>query len=252
MTIAVFTLDLDRRRKKNVQNRGSFRLQPCHRIILQATFVALKNRAKSWFLLLLFSVGFFASAFIAMCHCTDKTEFFFLGSIAISSGVLFVKDLYRYNSQSDILYFLREICVHEISDQLEYQRVLKKLNNFNKITLCLVFCISCGGSLIISLGLPFISFQKKLPLNLWFPGSPGTNKVSFWFGFIYISMAVVYVVISYMSTIAIWYLMLNCSIKYEILGNAVETSVQLKSKHKNAMQRSFTIHCIRSYLKIRT
>lgn len=195
----------------------------------------LKNKAKSWFLLLLFSVGFFTSAFVAMCYSKDKTEFYFLASISISSGVLLVKDLYRYNSQSDILYFLREMCSHEITDQLEYHRVMKKLNYFNKFAYCCVFSTLCGGCLIISMGLPFFSSQKKLPLNLWFPFKPALNKISFWFGFIYILFSVVYVVLSYLSTIMIWYLMLNCSIKYELLGSFVKTSLNLKTKQDSSV-----------------
>lgn len=66
--------------------------------------------------------------------------------------------------------------------------------------------------------LPFLGSEKALFVKIGFPLDWEHSEIAFWIANIFIFTELFLSMTSFLFSITIWYLMLNCSLRYEVLG----------------------------------
>lgn len=166
----------------------------------------------------LISSSFCVSLFSGSYLSVDYNESFFLTAAGIGGTLQFVKLIYVLNKKEDISSFLNDICVHSL-DSDEFNEVKEKLSNFAKFGYANIFITTFGVVGFHIITLPVFSTEVALPLSIEFPLDWKNNRISYWLAHSFIAIGIFTAAIAYFFTIIYWYIMLNCSIKYKILGN---------------------------------
>lgn len=164
-------------------------------------------------------VSLFASLASGAFLSEDMNESIYLSAATVASALMVVKLCYVLSKQKEVSEFLNEICVHSITDMKEFDEINLKLNNFAKFGYVNIFSMSIAILLFIILSLPVFASEIRLPLNVGFPLDWKTSLLSYWLAHSFVITAVVLAMVVTFFTVIYWYIMLNCSIKYEILGN---------------------------------
>lgn len=149
----------------------------------------------------------------------DWSECVFLCNAAASISVTIVKLTYILCKKEKTREFIQNIGAHSVADHGEFVKVKNKLNRLMKFScsLSLVICISIGS--LFTFCLPLFSDQRRLPVNLWFPLYWKNNVIFYWVAYAFVAIGTTISVVAASLNIIIWYLMMNCAIKYQILGN---------------------------------
>ncbi|XP_037043835.1 putative odorant receptor 71a [Bradysia coprophila] len=175
----------------------------------------------------LFPIFFATNALL----CTDRNESIFSAQAAIIVMVLYVKFSYLLFKKPEILAFLHDtIVVHSIENLDEYEHTNKKIKKFMGFVRPYCFAFFLTAPLIIVLKLPIFSDDKVLPVFISL--SWNDSEVIYWLAYTFVSLSTsLYVVVNLLTTL-IWYIMLNYSIEYELVGNKLS-----RLGHKNARTR---------------
>lgn len=187
---------------------------------------------------------------------TDLGDSIFLLTLAIVVAVLEFKGFYIFFRQDDILNLVNGTCIQSVpNNEHLLHRVNKKLDILSKC--CVIFIVlSVALTLfIIILSSPLIS--HKMPFNIWFPLDYNGNNTAHWIAHCFVLINEFFVlIVSPLSTMT-WYIMLNCSIKYDILGYRFQNlglttgSKQLNSNAKNLDMFEFElIECIQMHIQL--
>ncbi|XP_037040972.1 putative odorant receptor 71a [Bradysia coprophila] len=162
----------------------------------------------------LFLIFFATNAFL----CDDRNESIFSVQISIAAAILYVKTLYVLFNKQEILAFLYDpIVVHSIENREEYDETVKKINKFMNFVRPYCLAIFLTVSLLIVIKLPIFSTDKGLPLFISF--SWNRSEIIYWLAYLFLSLSCFLYATMNLITILIWYMMLNYSIDYELLGN---------------------------------
>lgn len=173
------------------------------------------KKFKAYFLAALytsFPIHFAVCAFFA----DDVTESVTSGLYALLESVASAKCFYLIFNREKILGFLNDpILSHQTESKEEYDNYSKKINRFvNFIRLYLsVMSVSLIANNIYNL----TSDDDLLPLGLTFPRE--NHEIGYWVQYACITVSCAMCCISNFSNIIIWYVMLNYSIEYELLGS---------------------------------
>lgn len=138
------------------------------------------------------------------------------GVCAVISSVLIVKLETILNKKKEINEFLRQLCVHNFStDDKCFKQTEEKLNQFMKLVNIFLVLIALGiFSLLIA---PAFTTEKNLPIYIWLPLSWKNTTIGYCISYMYLVCTMSYCMIPISFTAIIWYIMLNCSIKYKLL-----------------------------------
>ncbi|XP_037037879.1 putative odorant receptor 71a [Bradysia coprophila] len=173
--------------------------------------------------------------------CDDRNESIFSVQAVIMTTVIYVKSLYLLFKKPEILAFLNDqIVVHSIENREEYERANKKIKKFIGFVRPYFLSISITAALLILIKLPTFSTDKGLPVFISF--SWNNSEMVYWLAYLFVSLSVVlYSVVNYITAL-IWYIMLNYSIEYELLGNKLKnvggpTVTTIKNQDKNEKQK---------------
>ncbi len=196
----------------------------------------------------------------------DSEESIFLLAIGIGNFVQVFRMFKLISAKSSILDFLHDLSSHSTSDSEEFVRINTKLKNFVKLSLG--FLLVGGMALFCAAIIPLVSNEKILMVNVAFPLDWKNDSFSFWIAYLFVMGGCMYGVFSFVFVIIVWYLMINCTIKYEILGNHLrrmglrnddetsETQSALKTKAKTSevdrqqLYHKDLIKAIKSHLNI--
>lgn len=158
----------------------------------------------------------------------NKNESIFLVEIAILAAVMSVKMFYIIWNKREIIDLLHTIGIYSIEDHKDFGLVNHKLKSFMKfVTVLLCGIFICGACVVLVV--PFLGNEKKLYFNVGFPLDYKNNEVAYWVAFTFFSTEIILSDIAFLFTIMIWYLMLNCGLKYEILGNQMQNMGVIKT-----------------------
>lgn len=178
------------------------------------------HRKVGWKLFyLIFHASFGISAIIGGLLSDHMSDAIFLFSAGIALLVASVKLTYILRKKKEICSLIRDACTHSVADYEVFVTVNDKgkdLITFSH-SLFLIICVSYGLNVIFHL--PIFSSERNLPLNIWFPFDWKNNAVIYWTAFAYVSMAILITIITISLNVIIWYLMMNCAIKYQIVEN---------------------------------
>lgn len=161
-----------------------------------------------------FGVSLLSGAFLS----DDRSEAIFLTVASMASAVLAIKLGYVMWLQKEVYTFLHDIGNHSIIHRSEFLRTEQKINNFMKFVTVFLAMTFFGLAPIIIYCLPIFSNERKLGLNIGFPLDWRNNDIAYWTAYFYIMYSYVFSIVCMLITVIIWYLMSNCSIKYELLG----------------------------------
>lgn len=156
----------------------------------------------------------------------DEDEAIFLAEMCIASSVLVVKLWMLIWKQKKIQEFLNRICHFDIRDDDQFNLTNEKISKFVGFVVLIIFFINLAGFCIFVT--PFIGSEKRLFFNVAFPLDYKNNEIAFWIAAtfviteIYLSIAVV------LFSIIVWYFLLNCSLRYEVLGSEIRNMGLLK------------------------
>lgn len=165
------------------------------------------------------SIGFVTALIGGSLIAEDYNESLYLLTAGIIVGVLIFKTYLNYSKGTQILTVLHAICIHSVpnSEELPYQ-LKRKLNNFKIFSIFFLGIILVILFTFLILYCPILSAEKKLPFNIWFPFGWKRYALAHWLAYSYIIFCLTFNSFMCLLTLIIWYIMLNCSIKYQILG----------------------------------
>lgn len=158
---------------------------------------------------------------------TNRDESLFLIEAAIISSVELFKLLYIIWKKDEILDVLNRIGVYSMEEKEEFTLANDKLNRLMKFTsMFLSSAYFCG--LCVVLVFPFLGSERSLFFNIAFPLDWKTNEFSYWIAFGFIFTETILTAISMLFSVIIWYLMVNCALRYEILGHQIQNMGVIK------------------------
>ncbi|XP_037052001.1 odorant receptor 94b-like [Bradysia coprophila] len=147
-----------------------------------------------------------------------KEDKLFLIEAAIMTVIMSVKILYIIWRKDEILQMLDQIGNYSIKNASEAKRInhrLKMFMNFMKIFFSCSVLIGVCAMFIV----PFIGSERKLFFNIGFPLNWRHSEFAFWAAFTFILTEVALSAISILFSVIMWYLFLNCGLRFEALGH---------------------------------
>ncbi|XP_037025860.1 odorant receptor 23a-like [Bradysia coprophila] len=145
-------------------------------------------------------------------------EAIFLMEPSVITSVMFTKLCVLIWKQNEIMEFLNGICVFPIRYDEDFMYVDVKLKRF------MTFVRVVLGVALVAVGfegilVPIITTERYLFYKIAFPWDWKTDDRAYWAAVAFEFMGIVFTVLAFVFSIVIWYLLLNCSLRYEVLGN---------------------------------
>lgn len=161
-------------------------------------------------------VSFVLSCIIGAAITPHMQEVVFLTDFSILTATHAVRMVYIMWKKAEIVQFIDEIGTHCTDYHGEFVRVRNKTSAFLKFAEMFVF--ACSGEVLLAIIFPIISNASII--NIAFPWEK--SGLAFWISHIFVSLGCIYSVIWFLLSVIVWYLMLNCSFKYQLLGNQLQ------------------------------
>ncbi len=172
-----------------------------------------------------FFLSFLTSVIGGAFLSSDTHEFIFLADLTILLVVHAVRMFYIIWKKNDILTLIHQIGSHYANEFGELVSFTKKLKMFDKFAK--TFVLICIIEVLFALIFPVVSSQKIL-LNIAFPWKTGAT--TFWITHSFIAIGCAYSILWFLLSVIIWYLMINLSSKYQLLGNQLRNMGVIKTK----------------------
>lgn len=106
---------------------------------------------------------------------------------------------------------------YSIRNGRDAKRINRKLKHF-MIFVKVFFSCSVLIAICALLIVPFLGTERKLFFNIGFPLDWQHNNFAYWIAFIFILTEVFLSAISVLFSVMMWYLLLNCGLRFEVLG----------------------------------
>ncbi len=198
----------------------------------------------------------------------SKDDCIYLTEVSIAVGNLLVKLWVLIWKQKQFLEMLGRICVFSVECHDDFVHANEKLKRFINVLMAILVVLLIGdiSGLLIT---PYIGSEKTLLFNVAFPFDWKNNDIAFLLANAYIVYGVGLGLMAFLFSTTIWYVMLNLSLRYELLGNqltnmgtisneSTRNKIRIKAsdqeKHKiffGNLSASIDVHSyIREYLAI--
>lgn len=149
----------------------------------------------------------------------NETEQLFLGNLSIAQFVLTAKLYFFLLKNEQIIEFIRKLGAHSTKDSGLFNKVNNKIRVFVKFGTLLASMLLYVIIALTITSLPIFSKEKKLPVNLYFPVNWKENELFYWMAFAFVDYLFITSVVIALMNMIIWYIMMSCAIKYEIMCN---------------------------------
>lgn len=173
----------------------------------------------------LYYVAFFLSIVYCALFSNDVGRRSFMWAIAIAILIITIKMLYLLWKKDEIVNFLYDPIVrHRELNKEEFVEVdgkLRKIEMFNRFY---TLVLSLTDVLLILFALPFTG-KKTLPLFIDFDlhtGYDAIDLIIYCVAFVFLAGALFLCITYNCLMLFIWYIMLNYSIEYKLLGNQLK------------------------------
>lgn len=164
-------------------------------------------------------LSFVLSALLGTFLNNDKNESIFLASVSMASLVFLFKLCYVIWLQNDLCTFIETIGVHSLTDENDFHQINEKINSFMKFVTIFIIMTFLGYTPILIVSLPIFTNERKLPVNCYFPFDWKSSEIAYWTAYFHIVISYLFSILCIIIPAIIWFLMMNCSIKYESLGS---------------------------------
>lgn len=152
----------------------------------------------------------------------NKTEFVFLTGGGIAYLIASVKLNYIVWKKEEILAFIYDQCRHCVADNEEFNKFNGKVNKLMAFSSVYLLSLTMSVLTLITFYLPIFSTNNSLPFNVWFPLDWKNNGIVYWIAYGFVSTNMITSIISICLNVLISYVMMNFTIKYQILGNQLK------------------------------
>lgn len=166
----------------------------------------------------------------------NPDDFVFLLEVAIGTTVLAVKILYIIWRKEQILELLNRICVYSVEDHEGLTIVNNKLKMLMKFVAIFIPFVWFTGVCCVLVA-PFLGSERSLFFNIAFPLDWKNNEIAYWITFVFLVTQVILSLILSLFGVIIWYIMINCSLRYDILGHQIKNMGVLKEVEETANKR---------------
>ncbi|XP_037025588.1 odorant receptor 94b-like [Bradysia coprophila] len=150
-----------------------------------------------------------------------KNMSIFLAEISVGAAVLSVKLWLLVWKQNKILDLLPQVCVFSIRNGDDYKRSSDKLRGFVKFALVFISA-AAFAAFLSTLGLPLFGSEKTIFMEIAFPLDYRNKEIAFWIAITFMFIGTSLSVVSLLFTVMCWYLLLSCSLRYEVLGSELK------------------------------
>lgn len=171
---------------------------------------------------------YFISIIVGAFTCDDVDESIFLAQTSVMAFIGYVKLLYIIWRQKEILQLLNRIGVHYFEDKKQFTIENEKLEHFMRYIIGLV-ANTFFATLCCALGIPFLGGERKQFLNIGFPFDWKTNELVYWIEFAFIIIGAVLSMFSFLFSALMWFLLFNCSLKYDIFASQLRNMGSIKT-----------------------
>lgn len=155
--------------------------------------------------------------------------------------------LYLYSRS--VQFLINEILEHSTDDEQLFDKININLKRFS--IFADIFFKTMVLGVIGLVFLPTISSSKLLPYKIWFPFDINSNLLILISSKGYAIICMSLFVISMLSTLLIWYLMFNVSIRYDTFGSQLKNLNKMKNNGQDGSSCKQLIEMITLHLRIR-
>lgn len=170
----------------------------------------------------------------------NNNERIMLAETGIMTVVFIVKLLYLIWRKKEILELLNQLCCYWVDDRDTFISINDKLNNFMKFLTALsafaCLCLFCETFVA-----PFVGKEKTIFFPIAFPLDWRHNEFAYWMAFTFLGTAMAMTAISLLFSMILWYLMANCSWRYDALGQEMKKMGEMQLDDESADVRD--IYC---------
>lgn len=159
------------------------------------------------------------------------------------------RHLTLYVFSENIHFLINEILEHSTNDETLFHNVNSKLNSFSRFAYA--FFATTTVTVTGLFFLPLISSSKLLPYKVWFPFDYRENIMLLISTRAYAIICMGLFAISILSTLLIWYIMLNVSIRYQTFGSYLKRVNKIECEDGKGSDCEQLIQFIKSHLRIR-
>ncbi|XP_037049629.1 odorant receptor 94b-like [Bradysia coprophila] len=163
---------------------------------------------------------FFVSLVAGAIGNENEDTRIFLTEIAVGVAVLTVKFLIFIWKQNRILHLLNRICVCSIQDDEDLAVYNRKLSGLIRISI-LITIASLGCAIEMGV-VPLFRSEKALIMEVGFPLDYRNSEIAFYIADIFVLTEVLICLSTLLCSVIIWYLLLSCSLRYEVLGSEMK------------------------------
>lgn len=167
-------------------------------------------------------------------------ESIFLAEASFILAIMMIKISMLLWNQQRIMQLLNRVCVFTIQTDAQAAFFNEKIENFIKFVITFLY-----ATIIATVGcsvFPFLGSDKSLFMDFAFPLNSKNSEIGFWMAHIFFVTESVLSFLSIAFSVIIWYLLLHCSLRYEILGSSIKnlgrTSITNKMKLSEAAKQN--------------
>lgn len=171
---------------------------------------------------------FIISLIAGALRTADIDKLIFSIEFILIAIVVLVKLFYIIWRKNKTLQLLNRICCYSVDDDDTFAQVNDKLNflmKFGAVYFSLMYLTAfCMGAVI-----PFVGSERKLFFNIAFPLDWENDEFAYWIAFTFMFTQTIISTVGVSFSAIIWYLMTNCGLRYEVLGQQFKTIGKVKS-----------------------
>lgn len=194
------------------------------------------------------SIGFTSSLIGGSLIARDYNESLYLLTAGIIVAVLIFKTYLIYSKGSQFVTVLHKVCVHSVPNSGKLlEHINRKMNLFEKCTMFFLGIVCLIVFIFLVLFCPLLTSERKLPFNIWFPIDWRTHALAHWLAYSYIIFCLSFNAFVCLLTLMIWYVMLNCSILYQTVGQRFKNLGTVQTGENafiNELQKLLNVHQI--------
>lgn len=200
-----------------------------------------------------FSIGFAVSLIGGSWTTDDYHDSLFLFTSGLIVSVLNFKTFLNYSRANEVLAIMHAICVHSVPNRdgtVLLRNINSKLGYFKKCSILFIVLVIITVLTFLIMFFPAFMTVKKLPFNIWFPLDWKRYSIAHWMAFSYTIFSLIFNSFICLLTVVIWYILLNCSIMYDVLGERFRHFGASVGKGQKTEELSELIELISMYQQI--
>lgn len=185
----------------------------------------------AWILKLFYSIYFFILlvALLAGPLTSDNIDnIIFSLQTSLITTVLLSKLLLIIWRQDEVLELLKRLCVHSVEEHDEFTLINNKLKDLMEFVAAFLSSTYLCGT-CCTLVVPLLRKERKLFFEIGFPLDYKNDEFAYWMAVTFIFTEFIIMTVSWLFTVVIWYLMTNCGLRYDVLGQQIKKMGKIKA-----------------------